>query len=112
MTNEYEPNPIGVILGLGLFGMFYVYTLVRIYLDEIMRHKDYAEAVEEDIKTMKELNITDADIKEFDLELTERLAGRGKKEDSSDQLMQEALKLWKATLCAQTCLTVINLYMT
>ena len=42
---------------------------------------------------MAKLGITDSEIKEFDRELAEKLAGKGKVEDASDQLMQEALKL-------------------
>jgi len=42
---------------------------------------------------MEKLGITKSEIAEFDRELAEKLAGKAKVEDSSDQLMQEALKL-------------------
>ena len=92
-VNDYSPNPVGLILGFGLFALFYLYALVRLFIDEKDRHADYEQKIEDDLKHMEKLGISKKEIADYDQELVEKLAGGAKVEDSSDQLMQEALKM-------------------
>ena len=92
-VNDYSPNPIGLVLGFGIFALFYLYALVRLFIDEKERHADYEQKIEDDLKQMEKLGISKAEVAEFDKELAAKLAGGAKVEDSSDQLMQEALKM-------------------
>ena len=49
-TNDYSPNPVGLILGFGIFALFYLYALVRLFNDEKNRHADYEAKIEDDLK--------------------------------------------------------------
>lgn len=49
-TNDYSANPVGLILGFGIFALFYLYALIRLYVDEKNRHHDYEQKIEDDLK--------------------------------------------------------------
>ena len=83
-VNDYSPNPVGLVLGFGLFAIFYLYALVRLFIDEKDRHADYEQKIADDLKQMEKLGISQAEIAEFDKELEIKLAGKAKVEDSSD----------------------------
>ena len=82
-----------LIIGFGVFGLFYLYTVVYIFYDLFSNIKMYGEMIEEDKKTLKyELNV-DPDNADFQDKLNDRLKGIKEEEGGDDQLLGEASKL-------------------
>ena len=76
--------------GFALFGIMYLFTIVRIVLDIFKRQAMYEEMVVEDRKALSELGI---DVNSLAGDLHKRLTETGVEENADDQLIGEAAKL-------------------
>ena len=56
-ANWEEGNQLLTIIGFALFGCFYFYTVISVFVDMNLRSKKYTEDVENDIEEMKKLKI-------------------------------------------------------
>lgn len=51
--NEWQAVSVaGVLIGFGVFGVMYAYTIVSIFLDIAKRGRYYQDLIEKDLKTM------------------------------------------------------------
>ena len=80
----------GAIVGFGIFGIMYLFTIVSIIVDIFKRQKEYEGMVEDDKQKLTALGI---DVLSLDKELNERLNAKNVDENADDQLMGEASKL-------------------
>lgn len=76
----------GLVIGFTSLGIFLLYTIVRIVLDEVQRHAKYKQEVLEDYKTLKNTyNCDDREIDRIKGEFQEYLKRGGKPaEDNAD----------------------------
>ena len=76
--------------GFALFGIMYLFTIVRIVLDIFKRQAMYEKMVEEDKQTLNGLGI---DVNSLAEDLHKRLTETGTDDNADDQLIGEAAKL-------------------
>ena len=76
--------------GFALFGIMYLFTIVRIVLDIFKRQAMYEKMVEEDKQSLNDLGI---DVNSLAADLHKRLTETGVEENADDQLIGEAAKL-------------------
>jgi len=66
-TNEYREmgttSKVGMILGFSVVGIFFIYTMVMMAIDEVQRHKDYSKKLVENEQEMRELEINIEEVK-------------------------------------------------
>ena len=85
--------PIGAIIGFALWALAFVITVIMIFYDINKRRIEYDAMIEDDIQTLKNLNLSAGQWEEINKELETRLKGVETEEKGDDQLLGEAAKL-------------------
>ena len=91
--NWEQRYPMGALIGFVLWGLAFVTTVGIVFHDIKKRMEGYKEKVENDIHTLKELDIGQGRWSEIENELAVRLQGKELEEKGDDQLLGEAAKL-------------------
>ena len=83
------------MVGFGIFGLAFVYTIIMIALDIKKSGDDYEQLIANDLAQMASLGL-DRKMGEIQAALEERLAGHKQDDGLDDKLMGEAVKLTEA----------------
>ena len=84
---------VGLVLGYGALGIFLLFTIIKIIIDERKRHTRYATEVKNAYNTlMTRLDQTDEDIDKLNREFVEqeKRGGKPKEEDDDAALINWA----------------------
>ena len=92
-NNSWEERyPIGAIIGFALFGLAYVITVIKIFIDINKRKNEYDEIIEDDKAELSRLGLGSR-MPEINAELAKVLAGVTIENTGDDQMLGEAAKL-------------------
>merc|ERR1712070_177542 len=83
----------GAIVGFSVFALSYLYVVVYIFYDINRSKISYAEQVEEDLDTIKKLNVPPNMWAEWQAELAAKLEGKNLEDKADDQLFGAAANL-------------------
>ena len=78
-------NLAGVIIGFVATGIFMIFAVVNLIIDERNRHIAFAKKVENDIQDLKLRGTDDATIEKWKREFAEKEAARGKPVDTEEE---------------------------
>ena len=85
-----DGSTVGAVLGFLVFGVSYLYVVGYIFYDINEQKKMYTNLVEEDRDTIKQLNVNQDMLNEWEAELALRIAGKTGDDKLDDQLYGSA----------------------
>ena len=83
----------GAVLGFTVFALTWSYVIIYIFYDINKSKNEYAELVEEDRATIRQLNVPKNMLEEWETDLAYKLAGKVKEGRLDDQLFGAAAEL-------------------